>query len=451
MRVRAPGPCVLCAGVLSTLAPLVAQDWPAWRGPRGDGSSPATAVPLEWGTKSNVVWKVKLPRPANGSAIVSKGRVFVAGSEDAKGKVRTLHCFDRKNGKELWVRRVAIDKAMPTHRTNPYGGSTPAADGKRVVVWHASAGLHCYDFAGELQWKHDFGEFRHRWGYGTSPVIHSGRVVLHSGPGKSVFVACFELESGKRRWRRDEPVEGNGEDNDEKRLMGSWCTPLIVDRGERKVVICAHSTRVAAYDFESGETLWTCEGLRCKRGDLVYSSPVVAGELCVVTGGYDGPEFAVRFGGKGEVSDERRVWRHLRRPSNCGSGVHIDGHLYIPDINGTLRCVDVKTGDIKWRKRAARGGIWSSIVHVDGRLYTTNLEGTTIVFAPNPEDLQVLAKNELGERCCATPAFSDGQVFLRTHEHLWCFGSQASADQREPGPPRKSRPAKGERKGRDGK
>ncbi|MCA9155377.1 MAG: PQQ-binding-like beta-propeller repeat protein, partial [Planctomycetales bacterium] len=128
--------CLCAAGFL---APLSAADWPQFRGPTGDGVSTATNVPIEWDANSNVAWKAPLPRPANGSPIVSGGRVFVTSAEDADGKQRSLICFDAADGKQLWKQTVQIDKKMPTHQTNPYCGTTPAADGERVVVWHASA------------------------------------------------------------------------------------------------------------------------------------------------------------------------------------------------------------------------------------------------------------------------------------------------------------------------
>ena len=120
--------------------------------------------------------------------------MLVTSAEDKEGRRRSLYCFDAASGRQLWVRTVAIDKTMPTHETNPYGGSTPVSDGRRVVVWHASAGLHCYDLDGKEIWSRDLGEFRHMWGYGSSPILHQGRVILHTGPGKRVFVTAIELD-----------------------------------------------------------------------------------------------------------------------------------------------------------------------------------------------------------------------------------------------------------------
>ena len=405
--------------VLTTTA--AAEDWPAFRGPSGDGVSNETKVPVTWDADTNVRWKTPLSRAANGSPIVSGGRVFLASAEDEEGRSRSLLCFDRATGRQLWSRAVTIDRTMPTHGTNPYGGSTPAADGRRVVVWHASAGLHCYDFEGEKLWSRDLGEFRHQWGYGTSPVLHDGKVILHSGPGQRSFVAALDLRDGTTIWEVDEPapVPPDGK----KRLVGSWCTPLITTFDGQAQIICGHPTRTVAYALD-GSMLWSCEGISDHRGHLTYSSPIVSGDICMVRGGYEGPEIGMRLGGTGDVTASHRLWRHSKRPSNVGSGVARGGHAFVPDIDGHLVCVDLATGERLWRQRATPGQMWGSIVYAAGHLYVTNQRGTTVVFRPDPEKLDVVAVNALGEKTNATPAISDGEIFIRTHEHLFCIARE---------------------------
>ena len=428
----------VCTSLWLLASALAAQDWPAFRGPSGDGICVTNQKPpLRWDgrTNTNIKWKVPLPRPANGSPVVSAGRVFLTCPKDEKGRQRGVICFDRRDGKELWSRTVEFDKVMPTHKTNPYCGTTPATDGKRVVVWHSSAGLYCYDFAGKELWKRSLGEFRHRWGYGTSPILHDGKVILHSGPGKQVFMAALNLEDGKTIWKTDEPLEGDGQDNAEGRLLGSWCTPIIV-RGQ---IICTMPTRVVAYAPNDGRILWWCSGLSCKRGDLAYSSPVMAGDTCLVVGGYDGPELGIRIGGKGDVTKSHRLWRHARRQSNIGSGVVVDGHLYRTALRGELVCVDPATGERLWRGRPAKGQIWGSIVYAAEHLFVMNQKGTTIVFRPDPGKLVVVAKNELSEPTNSTPAISDGEIFLQTHRHLYCIAGMGEKPATRPASRARSR------------
>ncbi|MFM2095636.1 MAG: outer membrane protein assembly factor BamB [Planctomycetota bacterium] len=404
---------------------LVASDWPAFRGPRGDGYAVNDEAPTKWSDQENIAWKVALPRPANGSPIVSRGHVFVTSAQDEKGHQRSLYAFDRKTGKELWVRTVNIDKDLPTHETNPFCGTTPVSNGERVVVWHASAGLYCYDFAGKELWKRDLGEYQHMWGYGTSPVLDGDRVILHTGPGKKVSLICLSLTDGKTRWQHDEPIEGDGNYNTTMKYMGSWATPLITKVGETVQVICPFPTRVVSFQPADGKTLWICDGIRGPKGDLSYSSPIIVNDLCFVTGGFNGPSMSIRLGGSGNITESHRVWRLEQNPQSIGSGVAHDGHVYRPNAGpGTIECIDPKTGNVLWTERAGGGTYWSSIVSANGLAYAVNQNGGTVVFRPNAKAFESVAMNELKEATNATPAISDGQIFFRTAGHLICVGKK---------------------------
>ncbi|MBV8881246.1 MAG: PQQ-binding-like beta-propeller repeat protein [Planctomycetaceae bacterium] len=400
-----------------------ADDWPAFRGPAGDGVSPEKAAPTTWAKDKNVKWRTALSLPGNGSPIVSNGKVFIAGSEDKEGKTRSLTCFDRKDGKQLWVAKVEFGKALKTHNTNTHSPSTPASDGKIVVVWHGSAGLYGYDHEGKELWKRELGEFEHMWGEGTSPVIHDGLVFLNTGPAKKkVFAAAFKLSSGEPVWEKDEPFKGDGDTNENGKYMGSWTTPLVVTHQGKTQVIFSMPTRLVAYEPKTGALLWSCDGLRFDKGDLSYSSPIVAGDVCVTIGGFNGPGMGVKLGGSGDVTATHRLWRTDSNPQNIGSGVVVDGRLYMPFTGpNVLECIDPQTGKPLWKEKATGAETWGSMVYAAGRIYVTDQRGRTVVIKPNPEKLEVLATNELGEASNATPAVSDGQIFIRTSKALYCI------------------------------
>lgn len=411
------------AGLLLLVARSNAQDWPQWRGPTGDGRVPAQNLPLEWSPTKNVKWKTPLARAGNGSPIVAEGRVFLTMAEDEDGRGRSLLCFDQSSGKELWRRTVTLDRAMPTHQTNPHCSTTPACDGDRVIVWHASAGLLCYDLDGKELWRRDLGEFRHQWGHGTSPVLHGDHVLLHTGPGETSFVAAFDRETGATVWRTDEPPHLTPDQVEKKRLAGSWHTPLVQRVGNRDLVLCGQPTRLVAYDAKDGSIAWECGGVSSSRGDLTYSSPVIAGELCAIFGGYVGPMLGVRLDGTGDVTATHREWLHPESITNCASAVFENGAIFVPEMDGFVRCLDPKDGTQHWRSRVTRGKTWGSVLTTGNRLYLMGQNGTTTVFAPDREELVVLARNELGEDTNSTPAAAGGELFLRTHEHLWCISS----------------------------
>lgn len=407
------------------------QQWSQFRGPRGDGVAPAKNVPTEWNSEKNIRWKVPLPQPCNGSPVVYRDRIYLATAEDVDGLARSLYAFSVADGQPLWKRTVDFGEKEPTHKTNPYEGTTPAADEGHVVVWHGSAGLYCYDHQGEEQWSRDFGDFVHMWGYGTSPIIHQGIVYLHTGPGKEgVSLIAVRLEDGEVLWRHDEPQEGDGERNPENKYMGSWATPIVTTHGGRDLVICTFATRVVALDAKVGAMAFFCEGLRGQRGDLAYSSPLISGDICIARGGYQGPSIAFRLGGKGNITETQRVWRKDQNPQNIGSGVVLDDHYFMINAGpGTIQCLEAKTGKEKWVDRGA-GNHWASLVLADGHFYATAQDGTVIVFKPSVEGFQQVARNRIGEPSNATPAFIDGAIIFRSMKHLYCIGNPEKVAQR---------------------
>ncbi len=401
-----------------------AEDWPAFRGRRGDGISNETLVPMHWSVNQNIKWKAKLPQPGNGSPIVSNGHVFLACAEDADGMGRSLLCFDRENGKQIWARTIDYGREMPTHKTNPYCGSTPVSNGKLVVVWHSSAGLHCYDFDGKRVWSRDLGEFTHMWGYGSSPILHDDSILLNCGPGKRTFLTAINLKTGTTLWEQDEPFDGTGDRNEDDKYMGSWCTPIIANVGDRSQVICAMATRIKAHDATTGKLAWTFDGVRGPKGDLAYSSPLISGGRCVYVAGCNGPAMAFKLGGTGNITSTNRMWRNETNPQNIGTGIFIGDHVYRSNAGrpSVVDCINATTGEVTW-KGPAGGSSWSSIISANDHLFLTDQDGTTTIFKPNPEAFELVAQNRLDEPTNSTMAISDGEIFIRTFDHLYCIAS----------------------------
>src|ERR1041385_4031389 len=311
-------------GLLLSLA-VQAADWPQFRGPSGNGVSPEEKAPLHWGPGKNVRWKAALPGPGNSSPIVSRGRVFVTCPEDS-GRKRNLYCFDRGTGKQLWMQTVEFPMVEPTYPSNPYCGSTPVADGARVVVWHGSAGVFFYDFDGKELWKTDLGEVRNEYGYGSSPILHGGKVILNFGPGERAFLTALDLKTGKLLWKYDEP---GGPKTVLKGNWGSWSTPIVAKVGGQDQILCSMLTHVVACDPKTGARLWFVEGLAEEKTDLVYPSPVVSDGIGVAfTGSSGGPTIGFKLGGTGDVTGSNRLWRE-HQPQRISSGVVVNGFVFI--------------------------------------------------------------------------------------------------------------------------
>ena len=377
--------------------------------------------PKTWGPKENIKWQRELPGDGNSSPIVCGGRVFVTTASD-KGQERTLLCFDRKDGKELWSKTVQVDEVEKTHQTNPYSGSTPACDGERVVVWHGSPGVFCYSMDGELQWKKELGKVVHIWGYGSSPILYKDKVILNYGPGKNSFMVALDKKTGDILWKQEEDGETKARGN---RMAGSWSTPVIVDVKGQPQLVCSMPTRVVAYDPDNGKILWSVGGLPSQRGNLVYTSLIISNDIGVAMGGYKGPAIAFKLGGEGDVTETNRIWRvEAGQPQRIGTGVIIGNEIYMANAGpGTIQCIDLKTGKDRWQERV-QGNHWGSMVLAEGRLYVTNQRGTTYVIQPDPESFNLIADNELKEPSNATPAFSDGEIFIRTRKALYCIAKE---------------------------
>jgi outer membrane protein assembly factor BamB len=407
----------LLVSAFCLLPSALAADWPFFRGPARDGKSTDANAPVSWSKTKNVKWKVALPQPGNSSPIVIKDRVFVTGRLDKDGHQRALYCFNRKDGAEMWKKVVQHDAFEKTHDTNPHAASTPASDGERVVVWHGSAGLYCYDMSGNEIWKKDLGKFTHIWGYASSPVIHNGIVYLNAGPGVRQFVIALDVKEGNKVWEVEVPGGADDKSAETKSWVGSWGTPVIAKIGGQEQLLVFQSRRVNAHDLKSGKILWSVEGA----GDLAYTDVVPTEGMAVALAGFTGAAIGFKTGGEGNMTESNRLWRVTQKiPQRIGSGVIVGNHIYIPN-EPSIACIDITTGQQKWEQRIPGHTFWASIVQSGDRLYATSQKGTTFVFNPDPNGWKMLTSNDLGEKTNATPAISDGEIFIRTFNNLYCI------------------------------
>jgi outer membrane protein assembly factor BamB len=384
----------------------------------------------------NVAWMSALGHSSNSSPIVWGNNVFVSGlgrtrpplftrePNDPTALDRLLYCFDRKTGKVRWFKGVRYEKEEPTHDTNPHGASSPAADGKRVVLWHGSAGVYCYDHDGNELWHRDLGVFSHIWGYGSSPLILDDRIILNCGPGKRTFVTALDTTDGHTLWETPEPGGADDQSPETKTWIGSWSSPVPVMVDGKQQVLVAMPRHVNAYDPATGKIIWYCEGT----GDLAYTDPVIGDGIAVYQSGSGGPAIAFKLGGSGNVTATNLLWRDEgKNPERIGSGVIIGPNLYQISEPGIIQCVEAATNKELWKTTLKGQTFWASLVAADNRIYATSQKGDTIVFAADPKEFKSIAKNSLGERTNSTPAISNGQMFIRTAESLWCVEDNVPA------------------------
>lgn len=416
-------PRLLSLALAAVAASAVAADWPAWRGPTGQGHSTGTDVPLKWTATENVKWKVKLDQQANSTPVVYGDAIYLTQANEG-GTVRSLLCLARADGKVRWQRDVAYGEKERNWNKNWYANASPVTDGERVVVSFGSAGMYCYDPAGKELWKRtDLGAWDHAFGNSASPVLYKQLAILWCGPNEKEgrnYLLAVDKATGKTVWERDQPT-------------GSWATPVIADVGGKDHLVIGMSKDVKnapeaqhgflkGFDPLTGAELWACRGLN----SYVYASALVSDGVAVGMSGYGGAALAVKLGGSGDITADR-LWVHPKNVQRVGSGVATGGHVYVVDENGAPHCFDLKSGKDAWADEAKlKGGVtWGSMTHAAGRLYVMMRTGETTVLAASPK-YEVLAVNPLaaGEQTNSSPVIAGGEIYLRTFRHLYCVASK---------------------------
>lgn len=389
-----------------------AENWPCWRGPRGDGTSLEEGVPDRWNGPAahNVLWKVAVPGKGHASPIVWDDRIFlVTALEDRQERV--LLCLDRPTGKTLWCRVVLKSPLERKHPLNSYASSTPATDGELVYVTFLDRLymlVAAYDFSGNLRWLVRPGEFSSIHGYCSSPVLFENLVILNGDHDGDAYLVALDRRTGKTVWKT--PRENK---------TRSYCVPIIREIDGRTQMVLSGSKCVASYDPRNGQRHWILDGPT----EQFVASLVFNGKLLFMTAGF--PEFhllAIRPDGHGNITDTHVVWRTEKGCSYVPSPiVSRDGrYLMIVSDKGIASCFEAQTGRRYWMERI--GPHYSaSPVAADGLVYFLSDDGVTTVVRPGAT-LDVVATNELGENCYASPAISQGHIYLRGEKHLYAIG-----------------------------
>lgn len=427
---------------IGTALPVAARaaDWPQFRGPGGTGVVTGKVLPPDtWTAKENVAWKYEVPGHGWSCPIVVGGKVFVTSCvtdakvaapktgyyapKDAKthdGEHRwTLFCLDAAAGKVLWEKVAHKGKPQhPIHVKASYASETPVSDGERVYAYFGNVGLFCYDLTGKPLWSKswDVVPTQLDWGTGASPVLHEERIYIVNDNEKASFIVAIDKLTGKEVWKTDRAEKSN------------WATPFIWNSGKRTEIVTCGKGKVRSYDLD-GKLLWEFGGM----SSICVPSPVVAGDLLIISSGYEfgrpRPVFAVKPGASGDISLQKGEKSNLDIAwSNDMAGAYhptplvLGDHLYVLYSTGFLACYEAKTGKLVYEKQRLGGSFTASPWSYDGKIFCLSEEGTTYVVKAGKE-FELLGKNVLGEVSLATPAVADGKLFLRTREALYCIGS----------------------------
>lgn len=422
-----------------------AQNWPAFRGAGARGVADGYPTAATWnadasaGDLSGVLWKAEVPGLGHSSPIIWENRIFVATAVRLAGKAPLrigyygdtkaaqdndeqrwmILCFDKKTGKPLWERTLRTSKpGAARHEKATHANTTIVTDGKRLVAFFGSEGLYCLDLNGKLLWSKDLGvvnisKYGIGWGYGSSPALYRDRIVLQCDDPANPFIAAFRLSDGTELWRT--PRKGDCE--------RSWGTPLIHNDGGRVQVVANGWPFIVSYDLKNGRELWRLSG----GGDNPIPTPFVADGLIVVTNAHGGkaPLYAIRPDARGDItlsdgqtSSDSIVWSVPNGGTYISTPVVYNGYIFLANHNSILRCFDFKTGGKMYEERLGLDSACSaSLVAADGKIYCPAEEGVVYVLKAGA-GFEVLAKNQMGEPCLATPAVSEGVLYFRTSGSL---------------------------------
>lgn len=386
------------------------QDWPSWRGPWLNGHAAPDQEPVEnWGEDQNILWRVSVPGKGHGSPIVVGDAVYLATSMDEE-EVRAVLCFDRATGERRWMCPVHIGKAVPPrNKKGTQASSTPACDGERIYINFLHDGAmyaSAISLSGEVLWQTRICDYVVHQGYGSSPVLCEQLVIVSADNKSGGAIAGLDRATGKVVWKRDRPE------------MPNYPSPVILETSGARQLLMTGCELVTSLDPLTGNVNWEIEGATTE----CVTSTITDGQLIYTSGGYPKNHIsAVRSDGSGKVEWENGVRVYV--PSMLVK----DGMLFGVTDAGVAMCWVAATGEEVWKGRL--GGTFSaSPVLVGDRIYVSNEAGETFVFAASNKKFQLIAKNQLGNTCFASPAICGGQIFYRganstneTREEFLCL------------------------------
>jgi outer membrane protein assembly factor BamB len=411
--------CLWTGCLLAVMASsATAENWPRFRGPTGQGISTETNLPLTWSASENVAWKRPIDGEGWSSPVIWDDRVFVTTATD-EGKSCHVLSIDRRTGDVAWDKEVFQQETRFKRPDNSYATPTCVTDGEQVFAVFAAGGIVALDMEGHKQWENHDVTFFSQHGLGASPILADGLLIMPfdgSSPEDELVgfkkgwpgavLMALDQKTGDVRWRASRGLS---------RL--AHVTPQTVEVDGQHQLISAAGDVIQAHDLKNGELVWTVRS----QGEGVTPSIVLGDGVSYSCSGFEKPTIrAVELGGHGDVTETHVKWEQTRGVPALASLLLVGPHLYAVTDQGVLTCFDAETSKQVWRHRI--GGRHSpSPVYADGRIYFLSEEGESVVIEPGAE-YKELARNSIGGLCRASIAVSQGNLFIRNDEGLFCIG-----------------------------
>ncbi len=425
MRITLKTKILASIGVVWLLSfPVIGKsgNWPQFRGWNAAGISEEKGLPVRWSDSENVRWRRELPGPGHSSPTIWGDRIFLTAYQPEEGLARLTSfltgrpagrlwvlALNAETGSILWQHEVPVEEVEKGHDTNSPASPSSVTDGEHVYFYVGSYGLLCYDLEGNKIWELPLGPYANKWGTASSPILYGDTVIQNVDNDEESYLLAVDKRTGRQRWRASRAG-----------FLRGYATPMLWEINGRTELVVSGSFKVKSYDPDTGREIWTCRGLT----RWVNPTPVAGhGLLFVTSSGPGGSVFlAIRPGGRGDITDTHVEWRYERGAPYVPSPIVVGDYLYAVRNGGVATCLEAKTGKVAWQERLPAGGdYYASIVSADGKLYTMSEEGIACVLEAGPT-YKVLSTNDIGERCMATPAISNGQIYIRSDSALYSIG-----------------------------
>jgi outer membrane protein assembly factor BamB len=415
--------------ILLSATGVVSANWPAWRGPTGDGVSAEKNLPVKWSTTENIAWKIELPQWSGATLIIWGDTIFLNVAE-ADGDTLSLWALRRNNGEVMWKRKLSggNNKQRKQNMSSP----SPVTDGTTVWVMTGTGILKAFDFKGAELWmrdiQKDYGRFGLNWGYASSPLLFQGDLIVPVLHGMKTDDPSYLLringKTGETRWRVERPTKAIHESPD------AYITPTVARVGNGHEIIINGADDVTGHDPATGKELWRAHGLNPDNNPAyrIVASPVTHGDL-VVAPTRERPLLVLRAGGRGDVTSSHKLYEFNNGP-DVPTPVTDGTYLYSVNDRGIVYCLELKTGKTVYGPERLTPGTYSaSPVLADGKIYVTSEDGVTSVYRAGAK-FELLAENKMDDYTLSSIAVKDGQLFLRTAGWLWAIGQPGTTRSR---------------------
>ena len=401
-----------------------ADNWPHWRGPDDNGVSKETGLPTTWSEKKNIAWKLPLPGVGGATPVIWNDRIFVVSGE---GKDQVLLCIST-DGKHLWKRTVGTGgRAAIRKDEGNEASASPSTDGKHVYVFVGTGRLSCWDFDGKEIWSADiqkrYGNFNIQHGQHTTPLLHEDRLYLSLIHGSGHWAIALDKATGKEVWKVARKSDAVGESKE------SYASPVLWNDGKEKCIVILGADYATGHRLSDGSEIWRLGDLNPKVGYSnalrIIASPVATPDLLVVPTARGGIIVGIKPGAKGMITTGSpfELWRKAKGAPDVPSPLVHGGLVYACRENGTLQCWDAQTGNKVYEERLHADRYRASPIYADGKIYIPSRDGTFSVVKAGKFEL--LATNSLPDIFTASPAVSQGRIYLRGFAHLYAIQENA--------------------------